>query len=137
MYICMDECMNVSMCAWFYQVLYVLLFVVSSRLYRSFIRSFVRWLVSPSLRLAADAVKVPWPSEPPTIYKIPQTLLQPHSIIPDPKMPRHRPLIPYRQLRNTHRPRTGQDMFTRRRHFASHILRNFLRHLLRRSALGG
>lgn len=46
MYICMDECMNVSLCAWFYQVLYVLLlFVVSSRLYRSFIRSFVRLLV--------------------------------------------------------------------------------------------
>lgn len=72
MYICMDEFMNVSLCAWLYQVLYVLLlFVVSSRLYRSFIRSFVRSLVSPSLRLAADAVKVPWPSEPPTIHKFP------------------------------------------------------------------
>lgn len=140
MYICMDECMNVSLCAWFYQVLYVLLlFVVSSRLYRSFIRSFVRSFVGflQVSQAAADAVKVTWPSEPPTIYKIPQTLLQPHSILPDPKMPRHRPLIPYRQLRNTHRPRTGQDMFTRRRHFPSHILRNFLRHLLWRSALGG
>lgn len=51
--------MNVSLCAWFYQVLYdLLLFVISSRLYRSFIRSFVRWLVfSKSHRLAANAVK--------------------------------------------------------------------------------
>lgn len=51
--ICMDECMNVSLCAWFYQVLYVLLFVVSSRLFH-FISfpSFVRWLVfSKSSRL--------------------------------------------------------------------------------------
>lgn len=140
MYICMDECMNVSLCAWFYQVLYVLLlFVVSSRLFhfisfQSFVRSFV---VSPSLTGCCRCGESTWSSEPPTIYKIPQTLLQPHSIIPDPKMPRHRPLIPDRQLRNTHRPRTGQDMFTGRRHFPSHILRNFLRHLLWRSALGG
>lgn len=65
MYICMDECMNVSLCAWIYQVLYVLLFVVSSRLFhfislhsfvRTYVRSFVRWF-SPSLRLAADTVK--------------------------------------------------------------------------------
>lgn len=46
MYICMDECMNVSMCAWCYQVLYVLLlFVVSSRLSHSFVHSFVGSLV--------------------------------------------------------------------------------------------
>lgn len=54
--------MNVSLRAWFYQVLYVLLlFVVSSRLFHftsfHFNHSFVRSLVSPSLRLAADAVK--------------------------------------------------------------------------------
>lgn len=55
--------MNVSLCAWVYQVLYVLLLfvLVSSRLFHfiafhSFIHSFVGWF-SPSLRLAADAVK--------------------------------------------------------------------------------
>jgi len=37
--------MKVS-CAWFYQVLYVLLlFVVSSRLSHSFVHSFVGWVV--------------------------------------------------------------------------------------------
>lgn len=51
--------MNVSLCAWFYQVMYVLLlFVVSSRLsHSSFIRSFVRWLVFSKSQAAADTVK--------------------------------------------------------------------------------
>lgn len=53
--------MNVSLCAWFYQVLYVLLlFVVSSRLsHSSFIRSFVRLFVGflQVSQAAADAVK--------------------------------------------------------------------------------